>query len=40
MNNIVKVGIERAIGIIKVSLTMYQTMCKAYAIEGKRASDP
>jgi len=34
MNNIVKVGIERAIGIIKVSLTMYQTMCKAYAIEG------
>ena len=34
MNNIVKEGIERAIGIIKVSLTMYQTMCKAYAIEG------
>lgn len=34
MNNIVKAGIEKAIGIIKVSLTTYQTMCKAYAIEG------
>ena len=34
MNNVVKAGIDRAIGIIKVCLTMYQTMCKAYATGG------
>ena len=34
MNNIVKEGIDRALGIVKVSLTTYQTMCKVYATAG------
>lgn len=35
MSNIVKAGIDQAIKVIKVSLTTYQTMCKAYATAGQ-----